>query len=82
MVAPAQVATGQAISFTLTACETTYIGDATNVIATDTLSATYGVPTNPGGDVNFTYSSPTLSCNFDTVSGNSCETFTFDVIAP
>ncbi|HAY45618.1 MAG TPA: glycerol kinase [Gammaproteobacteria bacterium] len=73
---------GQPISFTLTACETANTGDATNVIATDTLSAIYGLPSNPGGDVNFTYSSPTLSCDFGTIVGGSCKTCTFDVIAP
>ena len=79
---PAQAISGQPISFTLTACETANTGDATNVIATDTLSAIYGLPSNPGGDVNFTYSSPTLSCDFGTIVGGSCKTCTFDVIAP
>ena len=79
---PAQVNSGDTITFTITACETANTGDATNVVATDVLDAGYGAPSNPGGDVSFSYSNPTLTCNFGTVFSGTCETCTFDVTAP
>ena len=81
-VAPNPAVSGQTVTFTLTVCETAGLTDATNVIATDVVDAAFGTPTNPGGNAVFSFSAPTLACDFGTVSAGACEFCTFDVVAP
>ena len=81
-VSPNPAVSGQTVTFTLTVCETANQVAATNVIATDIVDAAFGTPTNPGGDVAFTYAAPTLSCDFGTLNPGICGSCTFDAVAP